>query len=1046
MTHVLLVDDTEENLSYLQALLAANSYTVEAAHDGAEALSIARQRPPDLVISDLLMPVMDGYTLLRHWKADAQLRSVPFIVYTSTYTEPEDRGLAFSWGADDFILKPTEPDVFMQRVRTVEANGSSRMPDSPQKPLGAPDVLSKVYNQVLVRKLEQKTLELEETNRVLLTDIGERNSADVMLRLLNSAVMQSGESILITDAELDEPGPRIVFANPAFTRMTGYAAREVLGRTPRMLAGARTDRATLRRLRETLQRGEQFEGEAINYRKDGTEYLQAWIITPLRNAANRVTHFVAVQRDITERQQAQAAVRESLDRLALATRSAHIGVWDLDVNRGVLHWDAQTCSLFGIDGPQLECTVDVWRRALHADDRALADAELAAALAGKHDYHSEYRIIRPDGERRWLAVHGLVQPAADGSPSRMIGVNWDITERKNSETRIKYLNRVYAILSGVNALIVRVREREELFSEACRIAVEVGRFSMAMIVVVDAEGVKATRIASFGKDDALLRDVEYRLTSRDYGSTMVATALRTKMPLVSDNLLTDPRATFGRRYAQAGVRSLAVMPLIVGERAVGVLCLYASEPEFFHAEEMKLLGELAGDIAFAIDHIDKRERLEYLAYYDELTGLANRNLFLERVAQFVRTAASAGTELAVLIFDVERFRNVNDSLGRTAGDRLLQHVASWLIRNGGGPELWARVGSDHFALVLPVLRPGGNLLHLVERTMETFLRQPFLANGNALHIVAKAGIAKYPNDGTDAETLFRNAEAALKKAKLRGERYVFYETSMNDHVSRALVLENQLRQALTNNEFEVHYQPKVSLDKRALTGAEALLRWKRPSGVPVPPAEFIPVLEETGLIHEVGRWAMRTASADYLRWLDAGIDVKPIAVNVSPLQLRDRGFVGEIRELIGRDPRAAAGLELELTESMIMEDVEYGRDCLHAISVMGVSVALDDFGTGFSSLGYLAKLPLNTLKIDRSFVAEMTGSQRGLALVSTIISLARSLKINVVAEGVETEDQAGLLRLLNCDEMQGYLISQAVPADVFEQKFLSQRGTGEGLS
>jgi EAL domain-containing protein (putative c-di-GMP-specific phosphodiesterase class I) len=250
-------------------------------------------------------------------------------------------------------------------------------------------------------------------------------------------------------------------------------------------------------------------------------------------------------------------------------------------------------------------------------------------------------------------------------------------------------------------------------------------------------------------------------------------------------------------------------------------------------------------------------------------------------------------------------------------------------------------------------------------------------------------------------------------------------------------MENQLRHALDNGEFVLHYQPKMNLASGKLTSAEALIRWNDPNtGLLVPPGQFIPLLEETGLILEVGQWALRQAVADYLRWRDAGLEALRIAVNVSPLQLRDSAFVTQIEQVLGADPRAQGSIELEITESLVMADVQNNIERLNAIRALDVTIAIDDFGTGFSSLSYLAKLPVDTLKIDRSFVIEMTAGQQGLALVQTIITLAHSLKLKVVAEGVETEEQSRFLGLLSCDEIQGYLISKPLPFDLFEAKFL----------
>jgi EAL domain-containing protein (putative c-di-GMP-specific phosphodiesterase class I) len=265
---------------------------------------------------------------------------------------------------------------------------------------------------------------------------------------------------------------------------------------------------------------------------------------------------------------------------------------------------------------------------------------------------------------------------------------------------------------------------------------------------------------------------------------------------------------------------------------------------------------------------------------------------------------------------------------------------------------------------------------------------------------------------------------------------------MTDAVAGTLTLENQLRQALDKEEFVLHYQPKVNLASGKMTSAEALIRWNDPATGLVPPGRFIPILEETGLIYEVGRWALKKAIEEYLRWRNAGLPAVRIAVNVSPLQLRNRGFIAEIEQAIGIDAHAAAGLQLEITESLIMEDVKHNIASLQTIRAMGITIAIDDFGTGFSSLSYLAKLPVDTLKIDRSFVIDMTAGPQGLALVSTIINLAHALKLKVVAEGVETERQSRLLRLLACDEMQGYLFSKPLPAEIFETRFLAQPDAG----
>jgi diguanylate cyclase (GGDEF)-like protein len=517
--------------------------------------------------------------------------------------------------------------------------------------------------------------------------------------------------------------------------------------------------------------------------------------------------------------------------------------------------------------------------------------------------------------------------------------------------------------------------------------------------------------------------------------------VRGAKPVVSNNLETDSVVFYYKEHFAAGIRSMAVLPMIIGGVVVGVVALYAFEIEFFHADEMKLLTELTGDIAYAIDHIEKQERLDYLAYYDVLTGLANRALFLERTSQYIRGAAAGKRgKLALFLVDLERFKNINDSLGRPAGDLLLKQVAAWLSQTVGDASLLARLDADHFGIMLPDVKHVSDVMRLLKRTMLAFLSHPFQLNDAVFRIAAKVGVAICPDDGADADTLFRNAESALKKAKASGEKFLSYSQNMTVAVAGRLTLENQLRQALERKEFVIFYQPKINLVSGEVTGAEALLRWNDPLTGLVSPNRIIPILEETGLMHDVGRWALTEAVTTYRRWHQSGMKAVRIAVNVSPMQLRNRGFVTEIRQAIGDDPVAAAGLELELTESLIMEDVRVSIASLRAVRALGVRIAIDDFGTGFSSLSYLARLPVHTLKIDRSFVIDMGASPEGLALVSTIINLAHSMNLNVVAEGVETEEQSRLLRLLNCDETQGYWFGRPVPQDVFEAKYLAAAG------
>jgi diguanylate cyclase (GGDEF)-like protein/PAS domain S-box-containing protein len=669
--------------------------------------------------------------------------------------------------------------------------------------------------------------------------------------------------------------------------------------------------------------------------------------------------------------------------------------------------------------------------------------QLATRLVARDPkWRQESEIFTRTGERRLIRWNCLKLFSTAGDLIGLAAIGEDITDRHQAELRIAYLSRVYAVLSDINSLIVRVRDRGELFREACRIATTKGAFPLAMMGVVDRNTMKIVTVALEGKDPGVVSAIKSLISGGDDSvNAMVEKAIRTQLPAIANDSQNDPRVAFRTKHAELGCGSMVILPLIVADEVACVLALYAKEKHFFHEEEMKLLTELAGDIGFAIDHIETQERFDYLAYYDAVTGLANRDLFLDRLAHHMRNAVANGEQLGLFLIDLERFKNINDTLGQAAGDELLRQVADWLKGTVGNADLLTRFGADHFAVVLPNVQDEEQIERQVEKTTAAFIDHSFRLNDKIFRIAAKIGIALFPHDGTDAATLFMHAEVALKKAKACGDRYLFYAQRMTETVAGRLTLENQMRQALDRDEFTLHYQPKVNIAGGQLTGAEALIRWNDPTTGLVPPARFIPILEETGLIYEVGRWALRKAIQDYLGWYHGGLSVVPIAVNVSPQQLRHRDFIADMKEAIAVDPTAAAALELEITENMVMQDFKHNIVSLQAIRAMGIRIAIDDFGTGFSSLSYLAKLPVDTLKIDRSFTIDMATGEEGLALVATIIGLAHALKLKVVAEGVETQEQLRLLKSLNCDEYQGYLFSKPLSAEIFKALYLPARVT-----
>ncbi|HSA69018.1 MAG TPA: EAL domain-containing protein [Burkholderiales bacterium] len=567
------------------------------------------------------------------------------------------------------------------------------------------------------------------------------------------------------------------------------------------------------------------------------------------------------------------------------------------------------------------------------------------------------------------------------------------------QRRIERLNRTLEVLSAVNALIVRAGDRQALLDEACRIAVEKGGFRLAAIGLAEPRSHQIRQVAAAGEGSA----------ERDFA----------RLKLGTRSLV----------WNDAHSGSFVALPLLVAGESAGLLLLYASQRDFFDEEEMRLLHELACDIAFALRHLAQKARMDYLAYHDSLTDLPNRSLFTDRMTQALSAARRERRFAAAIFVDVERLRRVNESFGRKSGDDLLREVGARLRRAAREQDTVARVGGDHFAIaVAPFDRPGDTAYAFLERLDEA-LAQPIAIEGAELRVSVKAGIAVFPTDADSTEALCANAETALLKAKQTASRYLFYAPDMNARVAESLAMENRLRLALDDGTLALHYQPKIDVATGEVAGLEALIRWNDAELGAVPPSRFVSLLEETGMILAAGRWALHKAVADIHRWQGMGLKVPRTSVNVSALQLRQKDFVDSVLEAIAEPGGKAPLLDLEITESVLVDDIEESPRKLQALRRAGVEVSVDDFGTGFCSLSYLARLPVDTLKIDRSFVVRMRDVGYPRNIVAMIVSLAHTLGLRVVAEGVEDDQQVRLLRELGCDQIQGFYVSRPVPAE-----------------
>ena len=695
----------------------------------------------------------------------------------------------------------------------------------------------------------------------------------------------------------------------------------------------------------------------------------------------------------------------------------------------MLYVSAATETIYQRSPAEFYATPDLWMQVIHPDDYAQVRGAWARSISGAL-FDVEYRILRPDGQVRWVHDRGTRVCDAQGKVLRIDGLVRDITQRRTQQLKVERLTRIRDVLTSINAAIVRIRDRQHLFADTCRIAVEHGRFKMAWLGVAQPSGKKVTPVAWHGDDQGYLQEVSEALRAVPEDPGIAARVLHERKPIVINDVAGDPRVVFKDAALRRGFRSCVVLPLIVDHEPAGVLTLYSSETGAFERDEMRLLDDLAGDIGLAMAYIDKEEKLNFLAYYDALTGLCNRAVLVQRLKQEITYAHRRNRRTAVLFIDLDNFKSVNDSLGHSAGDTVLTTVAARLQAAVREEDTVARLGGDEFVMVLADQEPGDNLSSALERILDA-VSQPVMVESREVDVSCSIGVSLYPEDGSEPETLIKNADVAMYRAKELGRNtFQFFEKQMNVRINERLDLQRSLRRALERDEFYLHYQPQVSLHTGAVVAAEALARWTDGQFGEVPPDRFIPLAEDTGLIVPLGEWLLRRACLQMKQWQDAGVALQRVAVNLSARQLRAPQFPELVEAILRETGLAPSGLELELSESALMAQADSAIPTFHALKAMGVVLTIDDFGTGYSSLSYLKRFPVARLKVDRSFVRDIVTDAYDAAITYGIIALAHSVGLGVVAEGVETAEQLRVLRESGCDGAQGYYFGAAGPATV----------------
>jgi diguanylate cyclase (GGDEF)-like protein/PAS domain S-box-containing protein len=970
---VLLVDDEPQLLVAMEDSLDSD-FTIVKTESSEHALQIASQDPSiAVVISDQRMPRLTGDRLLAKLTEFSLASRVLVTGYAdlSAVTRAVNDGRIFA-----YLNKPWDPEELRNTV-----------------------------NKAAEHFRLQQDLSKE---RILLDD------------LMNSVT----DGIYMKDRDL-----RFLRVNRAFIDLvpafSGKKPHDLVGRKLSELVNEPHVFDLEEREAQVVSQGAGTDDVIQSDERDGTTHWYSTSHGAVRGIQGQAEGVVAVVREVTERTQLSDALRASEERLRMVVEAAGAGLFDWDRVTGQVVYSEDLARLLGEAPTTFAPTFSEFLTRIHPEDASTVSSEFATA-AKLHTL--ECRLRHTNGGYRWFRLNGRTTLGTSGKPARLVGSIQDITNSKEQEARIASLSRVRAVLGEVNATIARVRDRGALLHRSCEIAVRVGELPMAMALSLLPSGQLIIAAADATNRD-FVPDIDARIANGEVSLGLDAElrhALRQGPVILTNGDVS--RAPVGTQLRQAGYSSVALFPLHLSGEISCVYMLVTDRSEYFNAQEVAVLTELASNIAFALEHEAKSKLLSNLLSYDELTGLARRDLFVDRLHQRLAACGPQESHMAILHVDISRFRQINETLGRAGGDVLLQQVAKRLETVSVDPNLVARVDANAFGLFSPTFPAEGRAVEFLQQVRSAVLDAPYKVGGVELRIAATIGVAVHPSDGNTGEGLLSRAETAGKAAKLSGQPYLFYTARMNQRVAEKLALETKLRTAIEQEQFLLFYQPKIDLKTGEVVGLEALIRWRDPQAGLVPPGAFIPVLEETGMILEVGPWVLREAARQHAAWLAEGRDPPRIAVNVSTIQLAHPDFIDKVCEVLEAYPDASRGLDLEITESVIMSDFASNVEKLQLARQAGLGVALDDFGTGYSSLGYLRRLPVDVLKLDRSFVSDMDDDAEDVAIVTTVISLAHSLNLKVVAEGVETASQAKLLRLLKCDQMQGFLVSKPLPA------------------
>jgi len=723
--------------------------------------------------------------------------------------------------------------------------------------------------------------------------------------------------------------------------------------------------------------------ESLALHKDGHTFPIEMAMTSIRTEKGWM--FNAFIRDLTEHKNQQCIIEKNNVLLRETQRVAKLGYWELDLKNDLLEWSEEIFAIFNLDLATTRPSYELFINTVHPDDRENVDTAFTESVKNKTPYNIIHRIIAND---KIKIVHEQCETTYDesGNPIRSLGLLQDITERINNLDELRLAATMFNTHAGIlitetDGTIIRVNpafEKMTGYSSAELVGnnphmLQSGKqdknFYMQMWGEVSEHGMWQGELWNKRKNGTL------------YAEWLTLTAVKNESGIVTHYVGTSQDITT-RKQAEA--------------------------------------------------------KIEYRAYHDDLTDLANRRLLHDRLHQNIATCNRDDTFGAVLLLDLDRFKDLNDSLGHSAGDEILRQVASRLKSQMREEDTIARMGGDEFVIVLPSVDSNISTVSLkvqaIAEKIRLHLSQPYQLNEELCYINVSIGITLFPDDADDIDDILKHADTALYRAKAQGRNTVcFYHSSMQTEVDARLIICNGLRSAIKNNEFLLHYQPQIN-HRGELIGAEALIRWQHPERGMVPPDQFIAVAEDTGLILDIGEWVLQEAARQVAEWHSSGIcnqDLLRLAINVSPRQFHQPDFVERVLRIFKHAGVSTQCIELEVTESLLMKNIEEVVEKMDVLRKHDIRISIDDFGTGYSCLSYLKQLPIDLLKIDQSFVRDITSDKDDAMVVETIIAISRHLGLNVIAEGVETQEQLEFLIDKGCNTFQGYYFSRPLDAEAF---------------